>query len=214
MAAAGASWLVTHLKSFGPLCWITWRLRWDLREKRRPQPSTGHWQGRCGHRDIAVRFHTRRPTLPNITPECFSLNVPLTAPVCTVSCSLSFHCLLKVAPQPLWLQLNSCIRGPPTPLLLPRTPFIVFIRELVFLLLLFRRLCVLMGEKAPLVSARLIDSRRLLIGWLAATRCPAESDGADCPAARLRCDKRLSQRQTSQDMLEDDRDARKRGVGV
>lgn len=65
------SWGPTHLRSFGPLCWIMWRLRWDLREKRRPQPSTGHGHGRCGHRDIAVRLHTRQPTLQNITPSIF-----------------------------------------------------------------------------------------------------------------------------------------------
>lgn len=71
MGAAVLSWGLTHLQSFSPLCWIMWRLRWDLREKRRPQPSTGHWQGRCGHRDIAVRFHTRQPTLLNITVSIF-----------------------------------------------------------------------------------------------------------------------------------------------
>lgn len=168
MGAAVMSWVLTHLKSFSPLCWIMWRLRWDLREKRRPQPSTGHWQGRCGHRDIAVRLHTRQPTLLNITLSIFHW-MWLTAPVCTVSWSLSLHCLLKVAPQLLWLQLKSCNRGPPTPLLLPRTPFIVVVRELFFLLLLLLLLLPTVlrpyGEKG---AARVCPSYRLLAGlnWL------------------------------------------------
>lgn len=42
------------------------------------------------------------------------LNIFLTAPVCTVSCSLSFHCLVKVAPHSPWEQLNNSSGWPPT----------------------------------------------------------------------------------------------------
>lgn len=48
---------------------------------------------------------------------------PLTAPVCTVSCSFSRHCLVKVAPQAAWSQVNSCGGGGPPAGFSLGTPF-------------------------------------------------------------------------------------------
>lgn len=101
--------MVTHLNCFIPLCASMWRRRCEFLEKRRPQPATVHWHGRCKHLSFQTFSNSRFLTLyaayfaGYCMIKCF-----LTSPVCTVSCSLSFHCLVKVAPHSRWEQLNSC----------------------------------------------------------------------------------------------------------